>query len=59
MVVDGGMNSDEFLQTSDAAEPLHGSFPSSKRKVGLLSPIVQPAASFPLVGIAISSIAAP
>jgi hypothetical protein len=53
------MNSDEFLQTSDAAEPLHGSFPSSKRKVGLLSPIVQPAASFPLVGIAISSVAAP
>ena len=52
MVVDGGMNSDEFLQTSDAAEPLHGSFPSSKRKVGILSPIVQPAASFLLVGIA-------
>jgi hypothetical protein len=52
MVVDGGMNSDEFLQTSDAAEPLHGSLPSSKRKVGILSPIVQPAASFLLVGIA-------
>jgi hypothetical protein len=52
MVVDGGMNGDEFLQTSHAAEPLHGSLRSSKRKVGILSPIVQPAASFPLVGIA-------
>jgi hypothetical protein len=27
MVVDGGMNGDEFLQTSHAAEPLYGSSP--------------------------------
>jgi hypothetical protein len=52
MVVDVGMNGDQFLQTSHTAEPLHGSLPSSKRKVGILSPIVQPAASFLLVGIA-------
>jgi hypothetical protein len=52
MVVDGGMNCDEFLQTLDAAEPLHASLRSSKRNVGILSPIVQPAASFLLVGIA-------
>jgi hypothetical protein len=59
MVVDGSMNCDEFLQTSHAAEPLHGSLRSSKRKVEILSPIVQPSASFLLVGIAMSSIAAP
>jgi hypothetical protein len=52
MVVDGGMNGDDFLQTSHAAEPFHGSLRSSKRKVGLLSPIVQPASSFPHAGIA-------
>jgi hypothetical protein len=52
MAVDGGMNCDEFLQTLDAAEPFHGSLRSSKRKVGLLSPIVQPASSFPHAGIA-------
>jgi hypothetical protein len=59
MVVDGGMNGDEFLQTLHAAEPLHDSLRSSKQKVGILSPIVQPAASFLIVCIAISSIAAP
>jgi hypothetical protein len=59
MIVDGGMNGDEFLQTSHAAEPLHGLLPSSKRKVEILSPIVQPSVSFLLAGIAISSIAAP
>jgi hypothetical protein len=52
MDVDGGMNCDEFLQTLDAAEPFHGSLQSSKRNVGFLGPIVQPAASFLLVGIA-------
>ncbi|MFT5273178.1 MAG: hypothetical protein ACI85V_003207 [bacterium] len=52
MVVDGGMNGGEFLQTSHAAEQLLGSLPSSKRKVGILNPIVLPAASFLLVGIA-------
>jgi hypothetical protein len=36
MVVDGGMNCDEFLQASHSAEPFHGSLPSSKRKVGML-----------------------
>jgi hypothetical protein len=52
MVVDGGMNGGEFLQTSHAAEQLLGSLPSSKRKVDILNPIVLPAASFLLVGIA-------
>ena len=52
MVVDGGMNGGEFLQTSHAAEPLHGPFSSSKRQVRILRPIVQPAARFLLVGVA-------
>ena len=53
MVSDGGMNDDEFLQTLHVVEPLHRSLPSSKRKVEILSPIVQLAASFLLVGIAV------
>jgi len=52
MVADGGMNGGEFLQTSHAAEPLHGPFSSSKRQVRILRPIVHPAASFLLVSIA-------
>ena len=52
MVADGGMNGDEFLQTSHATEPLHGAFSSSKRQVRILRPIVQPVARFLLVGIA-------
>ena len=33
MIADGGMNGGEFLQTSHAAEPLHGPFSSSKQQV--------------------------
>ena len=33
------MNGGEFLQTSQAAEPLHGSFPSSKRQVRIHSAV--------------------
>ena len=44
MVVDGAVNGDEFLQTSHAPEPEHGSLSSSKWKVKILSPIVEPAA---------------
>ena len=46
------MNGGEFLQTSHAAEPLHGPFSSSKWQVRILRPIVQPAARFLLVCIA-------
>ena len=52
VVVNRRMNGDEFLQTSHATEPLHGPFSSSKRQVRVLRPIVHPAASFLLVGIA-------
>ena len=40
------MNGGEFLQTSHAAEPLHGPFSSSKRQVCILSSVVFPAAGF-------------
>jgi hypothetical protein len=52
MVADEGMNGGEILKTSHAAESLHGQFSSSKRQVRILRPIIQPAASFLLVGIA-------
>ena len=52
MVADGRMNGGEFLQTSHAAEPLHGSFSSSEWQVRILGPIVHPAARFLLVSIA-------
>ena len=52
MVADGGMNGGEFLQTSHAAEPLHGPFSSSEWQMRILRPIVQPATSFLPVCIA-------
>jgi hypothetical protein len=52
LVVDGGVSGDEFLQTSHAAEPLHGPLSSSEWQVRILRPIVHPAAGFLLVGIA-------
>lgn len=52
MVVDGGMNGDEFPQTSHAPEPLHGSLSSSEWQVRILRPIIHPAARFLPVGIA-------
>jgi len=52
VVVDGGMDGSEFLQTSHLSKALHGPFSSSKRQMGILGPIVHPAASFLLVGIA-------
>lgn len=42
VVVDGGLNGDEFLQSCRASETLHGPFPSSKRLMGVLGTIVQP-----------------
>jgi hypothetical protein len=51
MDADGGMNGDEFLQTSHPAEPLHGSLSPSKRLVRILSPVVQPTAGFLSVSI--------
>lgn len=46
------MYGDEFLQGSHAAEPLYGSFSSSKRQVRILGPIVESAASVLFVGVA-------
>jgi hypothetical protein len=41
MVKDRGVNGGELLETSHAMEPLHGSFLSSKRRVQILSLIVE------------------
>ena len=46
VVADRGMNGGEFLQTSYAPEPEHGTFPPSKREMRILGTIVNPAASF-------------
>jgi hypothetical protein len=40
MVVDNGMNSDEFLQTSHAPKTKHGPFSPPKRLVEILCPVV-------------------
>ena len=45
VVVDGGMDGGEFLQTSHPPETLHGAFPSSERQVRILNAIVEPPAS--------------
>jgi hypothetical protein len=46
------MHGDEFLQGSHAPEAKHRPFSSSKRLVGILSPIIEPAASFLFVCVA-------
>ena len=46
VIVDGGMNSGEFLQTSHAPKAEHGPFSSSKRQVPILCSIVQPTTGF-------------
>lgn len=43
MVMDGGVNGDEFLQTSHTAKALHRPFSSPKRLVRILAAVVQPA----------------
>jgi hypothetical protein len=50
MIVEGGVNSAEHLQGLHLSEPLHGSFPSSARQVGVLDAVVQPAACDLLLG---------
>lgn len=42
MVVDGGMDGGEFLQTSHAPETLHGAFSSSEWQVRILNTVVEP-----------------
>ena len=44
MVVNGGVDGNEFLQTSHLSEAEHGPLSSSKRKVRVLGSVVQPAA---------------
>ena len=46
MVVDRGVDGDEFLQTSRSAEAQRGARSSSKRQVGILGAIVFPATCF-------------
>ena len=50
VVADRRVDRGELLQTSHAPEPQHRPFPSSERLVGILRPVVQPAASLALVG---------
>lgn len=45
MVVDGGVDGGEFLQTSHAPEARHHLFPPSKRQVKIFLSVVQPAAT--------------
>jgi hypothetical protein len=52
MVAVRGMNGGEILQTSHAAEPLHGAFSPSKRKVRMLRAVVEPANGFLLLRVA-------
>jgi len=46
MVVDCKVDGSELLQTSHLSEAEHGAFSSSKQQVGILRPIVAPAARF-------------
>ena len=45
VVGNGGVDGDKFLQASHAPEPLHRAPALSKQEVGILSPVVHPAAS--------------
>ena len=46
MVIDRGMNGDEFLQRLDVPEVGHRALSSSKRLMGVFSSIVEPSAGF-------------
>jgi len=46
MVVDRIVDCSGLLQTSHLSEAKHGGFSSSKRQMGILRPIVTPAAGF-------------
>jgi hypothetical protein len=50
MVMDGGMDGHEFLQTSHVPEAQHRPLPSSKWQVRILRPVVPPATRFLPVG---------
>jgi len=52
MIVVRGMNGNEFLQISHLSKVQYYTFPSSKWQVGILAPVVQPAADFLSVNIA-------
>ncbi|GEM_PF-5461637 len=51
IIVDRGVNGDEFLQTSHLSEAQHGTFSSSKWQARILGPVVQPTHSFLSVNI--------
>ncbi len=51
MAMDGGVNGDEFLQTSHTTKAQHRPFPSPKRLVRIFTAVVQPAPSFLLARI--------
>ncbi len=51
MAMDGGVNGDEFLQTSHTTKAQHRPFPSPKRLVRILTSVVHPAPGFLLVRI--------
>ena len=47
VVMDRGLGGGEFLQRPFVPEPLHRSFSSSERLVGILSAIVEPPTTLP------------
>ena len=54
VVVDGGMESGEFLQRSHPAKAKHSAFPSSEWQIWILCRVVWPAICFPVIGQAAS-----
>ena len=52
MVVDRGLDGNEFLQTSHTPETEHCSLSSSKREVRILCPVIFPAAHRLFISIA-------
>lgn len=45
VIVDDGVNGDEFLQGNRPSESLHGPLSSPERLMGILGPVVQPSCS--------------
>ena len=52
MVVDRGMDRAEFLDGVHPSKPQHGALSSAERLVGVLGPVVQPAARLLDAGVA-------
>lgn len=58
MVMHGGVDGDEFLQTSHAPEVKHGPFSSSKWQVLIFCEVIQPSTGFLALALPVTFIAA-